>query len=100
MTDRMSGIKIKAPQYTAEDVEKGLSTPYYNSNFGTSSQSMPQYQGADYQTVSKVGQAWSENGTPLEVNINLQSYVELDGDQVGEAAARYSKRQMAYTNGY
>lgn len=100
MSDRMSGIKIKAPQYTAEDVEKGLSTPYYNSNFGTSSQSMPQYQGADYQTVSKVGQAFSENGTPIEINVNLQSYVELDGDQVGEAAARYSKRQMAYTNGY
>lgn len=100
MTDRMSGIKIKSPQYTAEDVEKSLSSSYFNGNFGTSSQSMPQYQGADYQTVSKVGQAWSENGAPLEVNINLQSYVELDGDQVGEAAARYSKRQMAYTNGY
>lgn len=100
MTDRMSGIKIKAPQYTAEDVEKSLSSPYFNSSFGTSSQSVQQYQGADYQTVSKVGQAFSESGTPIEVNINLQSYVELDGDQVGEAAARYSKRQMAYTNGY
>ena len=100
MTDRMSGIKIKAPQYTAEDVEKNLSGSYFNNNFSTSSQSVQQYQGADYQTVSKVGQAFSENGTPIEVNINLQSYVELDGDQVGEAAARYSKRQMAYTNGY
>lgn len=100
MSDRMSGIKIKAPQYTAEDVEKSLTSPYFNSNFGTSSQSVQQYQGADYQTVSKVGQAFSENGTPIEINVNLQSYVELDGDQVGEAAARYSKRQMAYTNGY
>lgn len=100
MTDRMSGIKIKAPQYTAEDVEKSLSSSYFNNNFAASSQSVQQYQGADYQTVSKVGQAFSENGTPIEINVNLQSYVELDGDQVGEAAARYSKRQMAYTNGY
>lgn len=96
-----SSFAIKSPQYTAKEVDDKLTgSPFWNGIMGTSSNTAQQYQGADYQTVSKVGRAWSENGTPLEVNINLQSYVELDGDQVGEAAARYSKRQMAYTNGY
>ena len=95
-----SGLAIQSPQYTAKDVDDKLTgSPFWRGIMGIGTQTV-QNQGADYQTVSKVGQAFSENGTPIEINVNLQSYVELDGDQVGEAAARYSKRQMAYTNGY
>lgn len=95
-----SGLAIQSPQYTAKDVDDKLTgSPFGRGIMGIGTQTV-QNQGADYQTVSKVGQAFSENGTPIEINVNLQSYVELDGDQVGEAAARYSKRQMAYTNGY
>ena len=94
-----SRFAIQSPKYTAEQVDEKLKGSFVSNVMGMGTQ-IVQNQGADYQTVSKVGQAFSENGTPLEVNINLQSYVELDGDQVGEAAARYSKRQMAYTNGY
>lgn len=95
-----SGLAIQSPQYTAKDVDDKLTgSPFWRGIMGIGTQTV-QNQGADYQTVSKVGQAFSENGTPVEINVNLQSYVELDGDQVGEAAARYSKRQMAYTNGY
>ena len=95
-----SGLAIQSPQYTAKDVDDKLTgSPFWRGIMGIGTQTV-QNQGADYQAVSKVGQAFSENGTPIEINVNLQSYVELDGDQVGEAAARYSKRQMAYTNGY
>lgn len=37
--------------------------------------------------------------TSSYINVNLQSFVEIDGEQVGQAVSQYQQRQMAYSNG-
>ena len=90
----------QAINYTEKELDRNLSDALQEYNYKRTNVVGPQLAPMvvpDWETVSK---GLSDGGKPIEVNINLQSYVELDGDQVGEAAARYSKRQMAYTNGY
>lgn len=98
MKQRMSNISFNVPVYTSEDVDRGLATAMGG---GYSMPPSPQYahSGTDPEAVSQAG-LLSINGVPLDVNVNVQSYVELDGDQVGEATTRYQQRQMAYSNGY
>lgn len=43
--------------------------------------------------------AAANGGSSADINIKLQSYVELDGEQVGQAVSQYQQRQMAYSNG-
>lgn len=95
----LSGVAIKIPVYTEEDVERGL-TRTLGGGYSMSPTVQYIHSGTDAEAVTQAGQAWNANGTPLDVNVNVQSYVELDGDQVGEASARYQQRQMAYSNGY
>ena len=99
-SSKMAKMKVFAPQYSSEDVGNSLSnTGIVGFATGAYMSSM-QHNGTDSQTVSRVGQAWNDNGKPVEVNVNVQTDVELDGDKVGESAYRFSQRQMAYTNGY
>lgn len=39
------------------------------------------------------------DGSVMDININLQSFVELDGEQVGQAVSQYQQRQLSYSNG-
>lgn len=56
--------------------------------------------GAAREAVSGAAQSAAANGgSSADININLQSYVELDGEQVGQAVSQYQQRQMAYSNG-
>lgn len=41
----------------------------------------------------------ANNGQTIDAHFTVQSYVELDGEQVGHAAAEYNQQQMAYSNG-
>lgn len=90
----------KTPQYSSEDVGNILSNTGIMGFATGAYMSSMQHGGTDSQTVSQVGQAWNDSGKPVEVNVNVQTDVELDGDKVGESAYRFSQRQMAYTNGY
>lgn len=101
MRERMSGLQIEMPTYSEEDVSKSLNATWRGS-FGSmqGTAQAPQYQGADRQAMTDAGNAYAQNGIPINVEIALQSYVELDGEQVGQAAAQYQQQQMAYSNGY
>lgn len=57
------------------------------------------HSGVDSQVVGDAGRALADNGVPININMSVQSYVELDGEQVGQATAQYQQRQMAYSNG-
>ena len=41
----------------------------------------------------------ANNGQTIDAHFTVQSYVELDGEQVGHAATEYNQQQMAYSNG-
>lgn len=100
MKHRMSGIEFKIPTYTAEDVDKAANRAWRGTWVGAmQNTAQPQYQGADPQALTHASQIWSANGQPMDVNVNVQSYVELDGEQVGTAVSRYQQRQMVYSNG-
>lgn len=62
---------------------------------------LQQQQGAAREAYSNAAQAASNsNGDSVaDININLQSYVELDGEQVGYAVSQFQQRQMMYSNG-
>lgn len=90
----------QAINYTEKELDRCLSDALQEYNYKRANVVGPQLAPMDVPDWETAAKELSNGGKPIEVNINLQSYVELDGDQVGEAAARYSKRQMAYTNGY
>lgn len=92
--------RSEAPHYSSEDVANSFSNTGVMGYATGAYMSSIQHGGADSQTVSQVGQAWNEGGTPIEVNVNANVSCELDGDKIGETSYRYNQRQMAYTNGY
>lgn len=98
MENQLKGLEFSVPVYTEDDMEK-LYTPYNSRHYAPYTQ-QPEYKGADPEAVGSAARVWNESGKPIDVNVNVQSYVELDGDQVGEATTRYQQRQMAYSNGY
>ena len=99
MQRQMSGIEFDLPVYTEEDIERSLSKVLNPNITFAPNGNAPRYEGADPQQVTDVSRIWSSNGQPMDVNVNVQSYVELDGEQVGYATAQYQQRQMAYSNG-
>lgn len=101
ISKRMSRISLNIPVYTEEDVNKAANGAWRGAWVGgMQSTSQTQYQGADPQALTHASQIWSANGQPMDINVNLQSYVELDGEQLGAAVGRYQQQQMAYSNGY
>lgn len=101
MEQQMKDVKFDIPVYTEEYVDKTLNATWRGS-FGSmqGTAQAPQYKGADRQAMTDAGNAYAQNGIPINVEIALQSYVELDGEQVGQAEAQYQQKQMAYSNGY
>lgn len=100
MFNKMNGLSFNIPTYTAEDVDKAASGAWRGAWVGgMQSTAQTQYQGADPQALTHASQIWSANGQPMDVNVNVQSYVELDGEQVGTAVSHYQQQQMAYSNG-
>lgn len=98
---RMSHVSLNIPVYTEEDVNKAANGAWRGAWVGgMQSTSQTKYQGADPQALTHASQIWSANGQPMDINVNLQSYVELDGEQLGAAVGRYQQQQMAYSNGY
>ena len=80
-----------------------------------SGQITPQYQFADYSGIqagpslgagmlspdefsSRLAQM--ENGNVINLNLNLQSTLEVDGDKMGESVTNYQTRENAKSNGY
>lgn len=80
-----------------------------------SGQITPQYQFADYSGIqagpsigagmlspdelsSRLSQM--ENGNVINLNLNLQSTLEVDGDKMGESVTNYQTRENAKSNGY
>lgn len=56
--------------------------------------------GAAREAFPNAAQAAAANSDAVsDININLQSFVEIDGEQVGQAVSQYQQRQMAYSNG-
>ena len=41
-----------------------------------------------------------ENGNVINLNLNLQSTLEVDGDKMGESVTNYQTRENAKSNGY
>lgn len=99
-SSKMEKLKVFSPHYSSEDVSSSFSNTGVMGYATGTYMSSVQHGGADSQTVSQVGQAWNEGGTPIEVNVNANVSCELDGDKIGETSYRYNQRQMAYTNGY
>lgn len=100
MHKQMSNVSLSVPVYTEGDVNKVTNGVWRGAwRGGMQPMAQPQYQGADPQALTHASQIWSANGQPMDVNVNVQSYVELDGEQVGTAVSRYQQRQMAYSNG-
>ncbi|MCM1276795.1 MAG: hypothetical protein NC299_15785 [Lachnospiraceae bacterium] len=96
VAERMGKINTNMPVYSSEQANQKLGGGLFSRITGAFA-SQPQYSGADAQTISDVGRAMSDSGATF--NINVQSYVELDGEQVGYAVTQYQERQMAYSNG-
>ncbi len=44
--------------------------------------------------------AQMENGNVINLNLNLQSTLEVDGDKMGESVTNYQTRENAKSNGY
>lgn len=57
------------------------------------------YQGPDPNTLAETSRTMNEYRPPVDVNVNLHSTVELDGDEIGYATAQYNNNQMIYSNG-
>ena len=102
ISKRMSRISLNIPVYTEEDVNKAANGAWRGAWVGgMQSASQPvKSSGANPEAVSDVVRMWNSNGQPMDINVNLQSYVELDGEQLGAAVGRYQQQQMAYSNGY
>lgn len=102
ISKRMSLISLNIPVYTEEDVNKAANGAWRGAWVGgMQSASQPvKSSGANPEAVSDVVRMWNSNGQPMDINVNLQSYVELDGEQLGAAVGRYQQQQMAYSNGY
>lgn len=102
ISKRMSHISLNIPVYTEEDVNKAANGAWRGAWVGgMQSASQPvKSSGANPEAVSDVVRMWNSNGQPMDINVNLQSYVELDGEQLGAAVGRYQQQQMAYSNGY
>ena len=102
ISKRMSRISLNIPVYTEEDVNKAANGAWHGAWVGgMQSASQPvKSSGANPEAVSDVVRMWNSNGQPMDINVNLQSYVELDGEQLGAAVGRYQQQQMAYSNGY
>ena len=102
ISKRMSRISLNIPVYTEEDVNKAANGAWRGAWVGgMQNASQPvKSSGANQEAVSDVVRMWNSNGQPMDINVNLQSYVELDGEQLGAAVGRYQQQQMAYSNGY
>ena len=102
ISKRMSRISLNIPVYTEEDVNKAANGAWRGAWVGgMQNASQPvKSSGANPEAVSDVVRMWNSNGQPMDINVNLQSYVELDGEQLGAAVGRYQQQQMAYSNGY
>lgn len=56
--------------------------------------------GAAREAFPNAAQPLAANGdTVADININLQSFIEMDGEQVGYATSLYQQRQALYSNG-
>lgn len=99
MQQKLSNISTSMPTYTAEDVESTTAADWRGSFAHSGTMSQQKYQGADGAAMQNAGAAMAASGIPLNVSVNLQSFIDLDGEQVGEATSKYSQRQMAYSNG-
>lgn len=58
-----------------------------------------EYAGPDPNTLAETSRTMNEYRPPVDVNVNLHSTVELDGDEIGYATAQYNNNQMIYSNG-
>lgn len=98
MIKKMEGLEFAVPVYSEEDVNR-----MYSGTLGGfyGAQTMPtaEHRGVDSQAIGEAGRALADNGTPINVDVKVQSYVELDGEQIGQSVSNYQQRQLAYSNG-
>lgn len=98
MLKKMEGLEFAVPVYSEEDVNR-----MYSGTLGGfyGAQTMPtaEHRGVDSQAIGEAGRALADNGTPINVDVKVQSYVELDGETIGQSVSNYQQRQLAYSNG-
>lgn len=99
--DKMSGVSLNM-----DEVYEGVKKT--NSSFGGSYKFPMGASAVGGAAVGVARNAYSDatqtannenDGTPIDININLQSFLELEGEQVGYAASQFQQRQMIYSNG-
>lgn len=88
--------KFSLDNYSADDFIPDLGIAYTT---GVKPSNTSGVVGVAREAYNSGTQTGGSAGTPVEMTINLQSYVELDGEQVGHAAAQYQQQQILYTNG-
>lgn len=100
---------------SAGNNQTGNSSNHSNHSERTRGVDTSQYQFADYSGIqagpsfgagmlspdelsSRLAQM--ENGNVINLNLNLQSTLEVDGDKMGESVTNYQTRENAKSNGY
>ncbi len=93
----ISGMNVSIPQYSEEDFQRiiyGEVTMAY-----PSINKMGEPNGYDPKTIEEVGRIWNSGEKVIDVHVNLNSTVEMDGAEVGYAVSEYLNNQMVYSNG-
>ena len=70
-------------------------------SYSYAAQTTPAVQSAGYdpRAVTEAAQLWGSVDRPIDVNVQLNSVVELDGDQVGQAVTNYQNGRVIASNG-
>ncbi len=86
----------------AEQASASFSKIYQpKTSYSYAAQTAPAVQSAGYdpRAVTEAAQLWGSVDRPIDVNVQLNSVVELDGDQVGQAVTNYQNGRVIASNG-